>query len=763
MTKDTVDTVRRDLNSATADAKRRLDAIEKAIADFASATVLLGKRADGTDASIDEMKRNITSIIARGKLPEVVVEEPPTPPPPPANTSLPTISTAREAVQCIVTSVGVWTGSPTNYYYQWRKDGADIVGATSSAYTPSSGDAGHSLACAVTAINASGSTTAVSAAATVAAAVPPSPPVNTVLPTIDTATEGVACTVTSNGTWSNSPTAYSYQWRVNSTPILGATSSSYTPLTADVGKLLDCVVTATSAFGSGSATSASATVIAAAVVGTSYSFDFASGATGWTQFATPAPGYAYTLTTVVTGVVSGRARVVAASGKDYPTLSIRMTGLTAGQQYTATIAFANRTGIFDIMVMSDPTAGSRTALNWTQETSASSGNVVLTFTSAGTDTYLRLRVYAEGGGGESVDIATVSVVPSAVTSTMSAGWWRSASQPIILLAEFLAEHTQVSYPGNPRGLLPNTIGNAFNATALRSALLDRADLVGAAANSAGAQGVLIWDLPGQEFGHVTTYLGAPDELAAWAPELEATVGGVAIVDEYITRLKSYGIRVGTTLRPQHVRYGTSLPALPDAAYPIGSIFLLTNATPPHRAWTVYQDATFPLAWYDWSLGGGSGNQTGPGQEPIRTTADRDAAKARIIARIAYCKARWGMSMFYIDSTTWEYGQSLEAAGFWDDIQAAHPDVLLMPENEDLGYGNYTVPYGEYRFGDVGLGLNATDPNAMFALNFSSMPVAYWIEPFITYVKDQYKARRLIFIRHWGEADQQAHIDQIVAG
>lgn len=85
-------------------------------------------------------------------------------------------------------------------------------------------------------------------------------PVNTAIPVISDATPKVGEEVTvTNGTWTNSPTSFSYQWSRDGLSIAGATLSSYTPTSSDYNLPLGCVVTATN--GSGS-TNASATVTA---------------------------------------------------------------------------------------------------------------------------------------------------------------------------------------------------------------------------------------------------------------------------------------------------------------------------------------------------------------------------------------------------------------------------------------------------------------------------------------------------------------------
>lgn len=93
------------------------------------------------------------------------------------------------------------------------------------------------------------------------------PPQNTAPPTISgQAREGSTLTA-DNGTFSNSPTTYTYQWqRCNAdgtgcANITGATQKTYTLQAADVDKRVRVVVTATNADGSASANSAPSAVV----------------------------------------------------------------------------------------------------------------------------------------------------------------------------------------------------------------------------------------------------------------------------------------------------------------------------------------------------------------------------------------------------------------------------------------------------------------------------------------------------------------------
>ena len=80
-------------------------------------------------------------------------------------------------------------------------------------------------------------------------------PVNSVAPVISGSDYVTTTLTTTNGTWTNTPTSFTYQWYRNTTLIVGATSSSYTLVQADADFEVKCKVTAINAFGSGLADS----------------------------------------------------------------------------------------------------------------------------------------------------------------------------------------------------------------------------------------------------------------------------------------------------------------------------------------------------------------------------------------------------------------------------------------------------------------------------------------------------------------------------
>ena len=155
---------------------------------------------------------------------------------PPAVTAQPVNQTVA-AGQTATFSVTATGTAPLSY--QWRKNGANISGATASAYTtPATASTDNGAQFSVVISNAAGSVTSNSATLTVNV-----PPSITTQPSSVTITSGQTATfsVTATGT-----APLTYQWKKNGASVSGATAASYTTpaeTTADNGAQFTVVVT----------------------------------------------------------------------------------------------------------------------------------------------------------------------------------------------------------------------------------------------------------------------------------------------------------------------------------------------------------------------------------------------------------------------------------------------------------------------------------------------------------------------------------------
>lgn len=185
----------------------------------------------------------------------------------PVNTTPPAVSGTTTVGQVLTADNGTWQNSPTAYQYRWLRcdrsgnDCGSIAGATQKTYTLVAADADNTLRVRVTAVNADGATDARSAQTQVVQSNAASAPRSTSRPTVagDT-TVGQELTA-EPGTWTNTPTSYSFQWRrCDTSPfqcfeVTGATGKTYGVREADIGFRMDVVVTASNAKGSGTARS----------------------------------------------------------------------------------------------------------------------------------------------------------------------------------------------------------------------------------------------------------------------------------------------------------------------------------------------------------------------------------------------------------------------------------------------------------------------------------------------------------------------------
>jgi len=267
---------------------------------------------------------------------------------------------------------------------------------------------------------------------------------------------------------------------------------------------------------------------------------------------------------------------------------------------------------------------------------------------------LALRFYPSGTPDEQV--ATPVVVKYRSHNNIKSIW--NDRRPLGAL--FLSSVSKQNPEANPRGWLPSlniSIRTADDIRQLRKEILAYATRSIANLKKMNAQGMITWDIEGQEFPHAISYVGSPDKLPQIAPEMDA------IADEYFAMFKQAGLKLGICIRPQE--------------------FILSK------------DGKSAM------------------QKDVKDPA------AVLIRKIKYARKRWGCTIFYVDSNVDEGGILLDASVF-KKVHEAEPDVLLIPEHQNTRYFEFTAPFEEMRFGGrmVDVLTHATYPSSFFVLTVS---------------------------------------------
>ncbi len=246
---------------------------------------------------------------------------------------------------------------------------------------------------------------------------------------------------------------------------------------------------------------------------------------------------------------------------------------------------------------------------------------------------------------------------------------------------FIAEGTKRSAT-NPRGYFNDPTLDVSKQTAFNAKVLSWTD---SAINRMNAmdpkpQGIMIWDLEGQEFRHAFTYIGYPNKLPEIAPEMDA------VADEMFAKFRNAGYQIGMTLRPMKFGTGNTLPATchNDAKYGLTDKFIKLDATFPYRSYLCSAPDT-------WTVGGGAGL----GDQVV---SDNDQEILELMrSKVSYAKNRWGAKIFYVDSTVYSNGGAFNFEIF-RQLQKDFPDVVFFPENENLGFYGASAPYNQTNMG-----------------------------------------------------------------
>jgi len=231
------------------------------------------------------------------------------------------------------------------------------------------------------------------------------------------------------------------------------------------------------------------------------------------------------------------------------------------------------------------------------------------------------------------------------------------------IAQCVLSSSGQGWKGNPRGWhhgmrRPDKLDIATEAgkEIFKKHLPAYADQVVAIGKEMNAQGVIVWDVEGQEQPHMISYLGDPRSLPA---EMRLPVGegkdAKPVVDVFFDRLRKAGLRTGICIRPQR----------------------------PMRA--IYDKKVSQVSW-----------------------VNRRKRFGNLSAKIAYARKRWGCTLFYLDSDVVWYGDpaAIPGAGGYSalvdaqmlrDLTKANPGILILPEWEDLRSYAYAAPYTQLNY------------------------------------------------------------------
>ncbi|RIJ52186.1 carboxypeptidase regulatory-like domain-containing protein [Clavibacter lycopersici] len=157
----------------------------------------------------------------------------------------PTLSGTAQVGATLTAAPGTWAPVPTTFTYRWFAANVAISGATASTYVPVAADIGKRITVTVTGARSGYTSAAKTSAASAAVVAAPAAKAFTVAssPTISGSASVGGVLTAATGSWSPAP-AFTYQWTVGTTAITGATGSTYTVGTADLGKTITVTITA---------------------------------------------------------------------------------------------------------------------------------------------------------------------------------------------------------------------------------------------------------------------------------------------------------------------------------------------------------------------------------------------------------------------------------------------------------------------------------------------------------------------------------------
>jgi hypothetical protein len=288
---------------------------------------------------------------------------------------------------------------------------------------------------------------------------------------------------------------------------------------------------------------------------------------------------------------------------------------------------------------------------------------------------------------------------------------------------FIAEGAGHSSTINPRAYLWNTALDVSNQATFNSQVLSTADHIISMMNTENPrpQAIDIWDLEGEEMGQPFTYVGYPNKLHDLAPEMDA------VADQLFKKFRDAGYDIALTLRPSDFMTGTlaDMPSTCTSNATKGNlrdVYIATDANYPYRGY----ECTSTNNWI----------QVGSRKPNHQHFSDNDANfLANLESKVSYARARWGVHMYYIDSTVYSGGSAFNYE-ILRQLQTDFPDCIFFPENINTNDYSASAPYIDARPGA------STSGYDIYSAARDMYPLAFGI---ITNVDDYYTANKSTFI------------------
>ena len=207
---------------------------------------------------------------------------------------------------------------------------------------------------------------------------------------------------------------------------------------------------------------------------------------------------------------------------------------------------------------------------------------------------------------------------------------------------YMSSYTGTKYENNARNwsvapLNEINIKTAAGQAAFRNKVLEFGRRSIVTMKDLNAQGVIVWDIEGQEYPHPYSYIGSPELLEKLAPEMNV------VADQFFNLFRRAGFKTGICIRPDSVVFNKE------------------------------------------------GNW-------IEHLAVKDPV-ATMLRKIKYAKKRWCCSIFYVDTNVDEAGKVMDYSIF-KKLAELCPDVLIIPEHERISYYAYTAPFSDLKFENV---------------------------------------------------------------